>query len=151
MDDGETDYVRVIDKMDKDVHALVLQVPVSETENQDIAVIEMEKTGDTTAILQIIGDEDIYGEEMIVEPDGGGEDEAFIDNNYYNSSLSGPNADFYSRCASPDSCECVVLAICTVYLCSNLQALGFALEMASLSGLVEAMEAACLAYLASTA
>jgi hypothetical protein len=94
--DGETDYVRVIDKMDKDVHALILQVPVSETENQDIAVIEMEKTGDTTAILQIIGDEDIYGEEMIVEPDGGSDDEAFIDNNYYNRSLSGPSVDFYS-------------------------------------------------------
>ena len=74
--DGETDYVRVIDKMEKDLHVLVLQVPVSETENQDIAVIEMEKTGDTTAILQIIGDEDIYGEEAIVEPDGGGEDDA---------------------------------------------------------------------------
>lgn len=93
--DGETDYVRVIDKMDKDVHALILQVPVSETESQDIAVIEMEKTGDTTAVLQIIGDEDIYGEEVIVEPEGEGEEEAFIDNNY-NRSLSGPNIDFYS-------------------------------------------------------
>lgn len=94
--DGETDYVRVIDKIDKDVHAIILQVPVSETESQDIAVIEIEKTGDTTAVLQIIGDEDIYGEETIVEPDGGGEDEAFIDKNYYDRSLSGPNADFYS-------------------------------------------------------
>ena len=93
--DGETDYVRVIDKMDKDVHALILQVPVSETESQDIAVIEMEKTGDTTAVLQIIGDEDIYGEEVIVEPEGEGEEDAFIDNNY-NRSLSGPNAEFYS-------------------------------------------------------
>lgn len=92
--DGETDYVRVIDKTDKDVHALVLQVPVSETESQDIAVIEMEKTGDTTAVLQIIGDEDIYGEETIVEPDGGEEDNSYIDNKY-DRSLSGPNADFY--------------------------------------------------------
>jgi hypothetical protein len=92
--DGETDYIRVIDKMDKDLHVFVLQVPVSEKESQDIAVIEIEKTGDTTAILQIIGDEDIYGEEIIVEPDGGGEDDAFIDYNYKNT-LSGPNADFY--------------------------------------------------------
>jgi len=92
--DGETDYVRVIDKMEKDLHVLVLQVPVSETENQDIAVIEIEKTGDTTAILQIIGDEDIYGEEIIIEPDGRGEDDAFIDYNY-NNTLSGPNVDFY--------------------------------------------------------
>lgn len=94
--DGETDYVRVIDKTDKDAHALVLQVPVSETESQDIAVIEIEKTGDTTALLQIVGDEDIYGEEIIVEPDGGDGEEAFIDHSYYDRSLSGPNAGFYT-------------------------------------------------------
>jgi hypothetical protein len=67
-EDGDIDYIRVVGKMDKDVHAFVLQVPVSETENQDIAVIELEKTGDQTAMLQIIGDEDIYGEQTIVEP-----------------------------------------------------------------------------------
>lgn len=66
--DGETDYVKVIDKSEGDAHAFVLQVPVSETENQDIAVIELEKTGDNTAVIQIVGDEDIYGEETIVEP-----------------------------------------------------------------------------------
>lgn len=74
--DGETDYVRVIDKEENDVHAIILQAPVSASENQDIAVIEIEKTGDTTAVLQIVGDEDIYGEQTIVEPDGGGEDDA---------------------------------------------------------------------------
>lgn len=42
--DGDIDYIKVIDKSDGDVHAFVLQVIVSETENQDIAVIEMEKT-----------------------------------------------------------------------------------------------------------
>lgn len=71
--DGEVDYIRIVDKSDKDMHALVLQVPVSETESQDIAVIEIEKTGDTTAVLQIIGDEEIFGEELIVEPNGGDE------------------------------------------------------------------------------
>lgn len=71
--DGEVDYIRVIDRSEKDMHALVLQVPVSETENQDIAVIEIEKTGDTSAVLQIIGDEEIFGEELIVEPNGGDE------------------------------------------------------------------------------
>jgi hypothetical protein len=94
-EDGEIDYIKVIDKMDKDVHAFVLQVPVSETESQDIAVIELEKTGDTTAILQIIGDEDIYGEQVIVEP-GEEEDGAFFNNDddYNNSVAHGPNADF---------------------------------------------------------
>ena len=50
--DGDIDYVKVIDKAGKDVHAFILQVAVSETENQDIAVIELEKTGDTTAMLR---------------------------------------------------------------------------------------------------
>ncbi len=66
--DGDIDYIKVIDKQDGDVHAFVLQVPVSESENQDIAVIELEKTGENTAMLQIVGDEDIFGEETIVEP-----------------------------------------------------------------------------------
>ncbi|MBK9015468.1 MAG: hypothetical protein IPM82_16170 [Saprospiraceae bacterium] len=67
-DDGEIDYVRVVDNMDGEVHAIVLQVAVSETESQDVAVIEVEKTGKDEAILQIIGDEDVYGDQTIVEP-----------------------------------------------------------------------------------
>ncbi|MDX1941405.1 MAG: hypothetical protein SFU99_12685 [Saprospiraceae bacterium] len=67
-EDGDIDYIRVVDNMDGDVHAIVLQVPVSASESQDIAVIEIEKQGNEEAILQIIGDEDIYGEQVIVEP-----------------------------------------------------------------------------------
>lgn len=73
-EDGETDYMRVIGKKEGDVHAFVLQVPISETENQDIAVIELEKDGDESAMLQIVGDEDIYGEQTIVEPSEDGTD-----------------------------------------------------------------------------
>lgn len=91
--DGDIDYVKVISKADKDVHVFILQVAVSEKETQDIAVIELEKTGNETAMIQTIGDEDIYGEQIIVEPDGGGNDGAF--NNYNNNSnRSGPNAEF---------------------------------------------------------
>lgn len=91
-EDGDIDYVRVIDKMEKDVHALILQVAVSATENQDIAVIEIEKTGTESAMLQIIGDEDIYGEEVIVEPVS--EEGANVQE--YSNTLSGPNAVFNS-------------------------------------------------------
>jgi len=66
--DGDIDYIKVIDKSDGDAHALILQAAVSENENQDIAVIELEKQGSDQAALQIVGDEDIYGEEVIVEP-----------------------------------------------------------------------------------
>ncbi|HXG01148.1 MAG TPA: hypothetical protein VNL69_10180, partial [Bacteroidota bacterium] len=72
--DGEVDYVRVVGKKNSNAHAFVLQVPVSATENQDVAVIELEKTGESSAVVQIIGDEDIYGEQKIVEPKGEGED-----------------------------------------------------------------------------
>lgn len=92
--DGDIDYIRVIDNSDKDAHAFVLQAVVSEKESQDIAVIELEKTGDTTAILQIIGDEDIYGEQVIVEPgEGENEDGAFIYTED-NGVAHGPNANF---------------------------------------------------------
>lgn len=67
-EDGNTDYVRVINKRENDVHVFILQALVSSTENQDIAVIELEKTGENNAIIQIVGDADIYGESVIAEP-----------------------------------------------------------------------------------
>jgi len=95
--DGDIDYIRVVDNSEKGAHAFVLQAIVSETESQDIAVIEIEKTGDTTAVLQIVGDEDIYGEQVIVEPGEGDNDEAFIDNSWYNSIAHGPNVANFSN------------------------------------------------------
>ena len=83
--DGRTDYIRVEHKSSGDYHAIILQVPVSRREVQDIAVIEIEKTGRRSAILQIIGDEYLYGEEVIVEPYEG----------YATSGgQGGPNADY---------------------------------------------------------
>lgn len=67
-DDGNTDYIRVINKKDNDVQVFVLQALISDTESQDVAVIELEKTGDNNAIVQIVGDPDIYGESVIAEP-----------------------------------------------------------------------------------
>jgi len=53
----------------------VLQISVSADESQDIAVIEIEKTGTNEAILQIIGDDDIWVHEncgvLEYTPDGG--------------------------------------------------------------------------------
>ncbi len=64
-EDGKVDYIRVIDNTDEGVHALVLQVPMSNEESQDIAVIEMEKTGPENVVLQIVGDELLYGENYL--------------------------------------------------------------------------------------
>lgn len=67
--DGQVDYVRVIDYMeDGRMNAIVLQAVVNAEESQDVAVIEIEKTGDASATLQIVGDEDLYGKELVLEP-----------------------------------------------------------------------------------
>lgn len=66
--DNKIDYIHVIDRTEKDIHTLVLQVDVNETEKQDVAVIEIEKKGEGTAHLQIVGDEDLYGKDYIIEP-----------------------------------------------------------------------------------
>jgi hypothetical protein len=67
-EDGETDYLRVVDNLDGEAHALVIQAVIGPSESQDVAVIEIEKQGEDNAILQIVGDEDIFGEQVIVEP-----------------------------------------------------------------------------------
>ena len=66
-DDGFVDYIKVIDYSEDNIHTLTLQVPTSETESQDVAVIELEKTGDEIVSAQIVGDEDLYGANYIVE------------------------------------------------------------------------------------
>ena len=66
--DGDIDYIKVIDRNEGNVHAFILRAIVSETESQDVAVIELEKLSNGKAILQITGDADVYGIETIIEP-----------------------------------------------------------------------------------
>lgn len=66
-ENGEVDYIRVIDNVDGNVHNIVLQTSLSATENQDIAVITVQKK-DNGADIQVIGDEDLYGPDYIIEP-----------------------------------------------------------------------------------
>lgn len=66
--DGNIDYLRVINKKQSQVQLFIIQALVSNQESQDVAVIELEKTGENTAVIQIAGDEDIYGETTLAEP-----------------------------------------------------------------------------------
>lgn len=86
--DGQIDFIRVEHIRQGNFHAIVLQVPLNRYDVQDIAVIEIEKTGRRRAMLQIIGDEDIYGEELIVEP---------YERYGYSGGRGGPNADYDFR------------------------------------------------------
>lgn len=67
-DDGKTDYVRVTDRTEGTSHAIVMQVPVNASEFQDVAAIVIEKTADSTAHMQIVGDEELYGSEKVMQP-----------------------------------------------------------------------------------
>lgn len=67
-EDGDVDYIRVVDRGDQSAHALVLQAVLGDDLFQDVAVLEIERTGDQEAVLQLLGDPDLYGEELIVEP-----------------------------------------------------------------------------------
>ena len=67
-EDGNVDYIQVIDNSEENAHAIILRIDLSETESQDVAAIEIEKTDDNTARIQIVGDEEIYGTNYIIEP-----------------------------------------------------------------------------------
>lgn len=98
-EDGRIDYLRVINKRKDQVQLFIIQALVSNQESQDVAVIELEKTGENTAVIQIAGDEDIYGETVLTEPTEV-TDNVYPDdpnrNSWYNENGSrahGPSAD----------------------------------------------------------
>lgn len=66
--DGYIDYIRVVDYGKDNLHSLVLQVPVNQTESQDVAVIEVEKNNNGSTRVQVVGDEDLYGPNYVIEP-----------------------------------------------------------------------------------
>ncbi len=66
--DGQIDYIQLIDYGKNGLHSLVLRDPISATESQDIAVVEIEQRGNGVAHIQIVGDEALYGKNYIIEP-----------------------------------------------------------------------------------
>lgn len=66
--DGDIDYINVTDIYENKNHIIVLSTFTDNNEKQDIATIDIEKTGDENATLQIVGDEDLYQTNTILEP-----------------------------------------------------------------------------------
>jgi hypothetical protein len=124
--DEQTDYIKVIDNADGNLHSIVLQTDVSSGEKQDIAVIYTEKKGDDVTV-QVIGDEDLYGKDYVIEPSvktasngtpnpgytGDDNNTTNVTNNYYNTTrgyspapstwiiIGGMYGSHYSRWHSP--------------------------------------------------
>ena len=68
--DKKVDFIKVITNKDGDAFDFILQVAVSKTENQDVAVILVSKDKSGNVSMQIVGDEELYGKNYVVEPKG---------------------------------------------------------------------------------
>lgn len=66
--DNYIDYIKVIDYVDGNNHTIVLQVAINERETQDVAVITVFKDRAGNITVQMIGDEDLYGKNYVIEP-----------------------------------------------------------------------------------
>ena len=66
--DDKADFIKVVTEQDGDDFSFVLQVDVSEKEIQDVAVILVSKDKDGKVTLQMVGDEDLYGDNYVIEP-----------------------------------------------------------------------------------
>lgn len=65
--DQKVDFIKVVTTNKGDDFTFILQDEVSKTETQDVAVILVSKDKDKKITMQIVGDEDLYGKNYIVE------------------------------------------------------------------------------------
>ncbi|MBE0667056.1 MAG: hypothetical protein IH593_05205, partial [Bacteroidales bacterium] len=66
--DNRVDYITVSDYIDRKVHTIVLRAIIGRNEYQDVAVITVEKLRRKKVMIQLIGDEALYGRNYIIEP-----------------------------------------------------------------------------------
>ena len=67
-DNGEVDFIRVVEEISGDTHIIILQAALGNDEFQDVATIEVERTGDDEYALQMHGCDVIYGVDYYVIP-----------------------------------------------------------------------------------
>ena len=66
--DGEVDYLRVIENMENNVHVVVIQAVLDRNVFQDVATIVVEKRDNRRTRVQVIGDPYLYGDNYVIEP-----------------------------------------------------------------------------------
>ncbi len=66
----KVDFIKVVTRKDGDAYSFILQVDVSKTEIQDVAVILVNKDKDKKVTIQMVGDEELYGKDYVIEPKG---------------------------------------------------------------------------------
>jgi hypothetical protein len=66
--DKKVDFIKVVTKKEGESYTFILQVAVSKTETQDVAVILVNRDKNKKVNVQIVGDEELYGKDYIIEP-----------------------------------------------------------------------------------
>jgi hypothetical protein len=66
--DEKVDFIKVTTVQKDDDFSFVLQTDVTEKETQDVAVILLSKDEAEKVTLQIVGDEELYGKNFVIEP-----------------------------------------------------------------------------------
>ena len=67
-EDGEVDYLRVVETSDKDAHVVAIQAVIGKDQYQDVATIDVVKDDQGETQVQVVGDVYIYGSNYIVQP-----------------------------------------------------------------------------------
>ncbi len=67
-DDGYVDYLVVNEEVNDNTHLVVIQALLGENEIQDVAVIEIEQTGENEYNMYVQGDETLYGPDFYYIP-----------------------------------------------------------------------------------
>lgn len=67
-EDGNVDYLRVVETSENDTHLIAIQSVLGEDIYQDIATVEVEKDGEGNTQVQVVGDVYLYGSGYIVQP-----------------------------------------------------------------------------------
>jgi hypothetical protein len=66
--DGEVDYLRVIESSENNVHLVVVQAVLDRDVYQDVASIVVDRSRYQKTYVQVIGDPYLYGNNYIIEP-----------------------------------------------------------------------------------
>ncbi|MEI6753017.1 MAG: hypothetical protein WCK78_07600 [Paludibacter sp.] len=66
--DGQVDYLRVVEDMRNNTHVVVIQAVLDTNVYQDVATIVVDKDQNNNTSVQVIGDPYIYGPNYIIEP-----------------------------------------------------------------------------------
>ncbi len=66
--DGEVDYLRVIDTSKGKTHLVTIQAVIGKEQYQDVAVVDIEKDKGGETQVQVVGDVYMYGPNFIISP-----------------------------------------------------------------------------------